>query len=69
MASVKRYNIFCQKCQHNFPVFASVYHTIDVDKWVKEKADSHDCKSYADALAKARAPRPINPIKLSKKKA
>ena len=69
MASVKKYTIYCSKCQQNFSVFASVYHTIDVDKWIREKADNHDCKAYADALAKARAPRPINPIKLSKKKA
>jgi len=31
MATVKRYNIFCPKCQHKFPIFASLHHTIDVD--------------------------------------
>jgi hypothetical protein len=67
MATVKRYQINCSKCHHNFPVFAALYHTIDVDAWMKEKAESHDCKAYADALAKAREPRPINPIKASKK--
>jgi hypothetical protein len=69
MASVKKYNVFCSKCQQSFPIFASVYHTIDVDKWLREKSDSHDCKAYSDAMAKARAPRNLNPIKASKKKA
>lgn len=69
MASVKKYNIFCARCQQSFPIFASVYHTIEVDKWLKEKSDTHDCKAYADAMAKARAPRNLNPIKASKKKA
>jgi hypothetical protein len=67
MATVKRYNIFCPKCQHKFPVFASIHHTIDIDGWVKEKSDTHDCKAYADQLAKERAPRALNPIKASKK--
>lgn len=67
MATVKRYNIHCPKCQHNFPIFASLHHTIDVDGWIKEKSDTHDCKVYADQLAKERAPRNLNPIKASKK--
>ena len=67
MATVKRYQILCQKCQHNFPVFAALYHNVDVDGWIKEKAENHDCKAYADHLAKAREPRNLNPIKASKK--
>jgi hypothetical protein len=38
MATVKRYQINCSKCHHNFPVFAALYHTIDVEAWMKEKA-------------------------------
>ena len=67
MATVKRYSIYCQKCQHKFSVFAMLPHTVEVEGWVKEKSDNHDCKAYADQLAKARAPRPVNPIKASKK--
>lgn len=67
MATVKRYQILCPKCHHHFPVFAALYHTVDVDSWMKEKAEGHDCKTYADMLAKAREPRPINPLKASKK--
>jgi hypothetical protein len=67
MATVKRYKIYCPKCHHHFPVFAALYHTIDADKWMKEKADAHDCKTYADQLAKAQAPKHVNPIKASKK--
>jgi hypothetical protein len=36
---------------------------------MRDKEQNCDCKAISDALAKARAPRPINPIKLSKKKA
>lgn len=67
MATVKRYLIHCPKCNHDFSVFASLFHTIDFDSWVKDKATNHDCKAYADQLAKERAPRPINPLKASKK--
>jgi hypothetical protein len=67
MATVKKYVIHCQKCDHDFPVFASLYHSINPDAWMKDKADNHDCKAYADQLAKERAPRPINPLKASKK--
>ena len=67
MATVKRYQILCPKCHHNFPVFAALYHTIDVDQWLKERGDSHDCKAYADAMSKSREPRLLNPIKASKK--
>ena len=67
MATVKRYGIFCQKCNHNFSVFAMLPHTVDVSAWMKDKADNHDCKTYADQLAKERAPRALNPIKASKK--
>ena len=67
MATVKRYNIFCQKCNQKFPVFASLHHSIDVDGWLKDKAEGHDCKAYADQLTKERAPRPVNPLKASKK--
>src|SRR5262245_1387450 len=67
MATVKRYLIFCSKCNHKFPIFASLPHTIDVNTWIKEKSDTHDCKAYNDQLAKERAPRPINPLKASKK--
>ena len=67
MATVKRYLIFCQKCNHEFPVFASLPHTLEVNDWMKEKAETHDCKAYADQLIKERAPRPINPLKASKK--
>jgi hypothetical protein len=67
MATVKRYTIYCQKCQHKFPVFAMLPHTIDLDDWLKEKADNHDCKSFLAQLAKEQAPRPINPLKASKK--
>ena len=67
MATVKRYSIFCQKCNHKFPVFAMVPHTVDVNTWMKDKADNHDCKAYADQMAKERAPRPVNPLKASKK--
>ncbi len=67
MASVKRYRIYCHKCSHYFAVFAALYHTVDVAKWMKEKAETHDCKAHAEALAKAREPRPINPLKASKK--
>jgi len=42
-------------------------HTVDVNTWMKDKADNHDCKAYADQMAKERAPRPINPLKASKK--
>ena len=38
-----------------------------IDAWLKEKADNHDCKAFADQLARERAPRPINPLKDSKK--
>ena len=65
MATVKRYNIFCPKCQLTFPVFASLHHSIDVDGWIKDKSQNHDCKAYADQLAKERAPRALNPIGLS----
>lgn len=67
MATVKRYQILCAKCHHHFPVFAALSHSVSLDEWTKEKSENHDCKAYADALAKARAPRPINPIKASKK--
>lgn len=67
MATVKRYQIHCPKCNHNFPVFAALYYTVDVDKWIQEKSDTHDCKAYSDQLEKARAPRALNPIKASKK--
>jgi hypothetical protein len=67
MATVKRYSIFCSKCNHKFPIFATLHHSIDVDAWIQEKAANHDCKAYADQLAKERAPRAINPIKASKK--
>ncbi len=67
MATVKRYHIICPKCHHNFPVFAALYHTIDVDQWLRERGDAHDCKAYADIIAKAREPRLLNPIKASKK--
>ncbi|MGH9839179.1 MAG: hypothetical protein ACREEM_10375 [Blastocatellia bacterium] len=69
MATVKRYLIFCPKCNHKFPVFATLPHTLDVDAWTKEKSDTHDCKAYADQLAKERTPRPVNPLKASKKSA
>ncbi|MBK6796563.1 MAG: hypothetical protein IPG76_07170 [Acidobacteria bacterium] len=69
MATVKRFSIFCPKCHHRFSLFAMLHHNIDVDAWVKEKADNHDCKAYADQMAKERAPRPVNPIKASKKSA
>jgi len=42
-------------------------HTVDVNTWMKDKGDNHDCKAYADQMAKERAPRPINPLKASKK--
>ena len=67
MASVKRYRVFCQRCHHHFAIFAALYHTINVAAWTKEKADSHDCKAHAEMLAKARLPRPVNPLKASKK--
>jgi len=67
MATVKRYSIYCQKCHHKFPIFAVLPHTIVIDAWIKEKAENHDCKTFADQLAKERAPRPINPLKASKK--
>jgi len=67
MASSKRYQIFCHKCNQYFAVFAALYHTVNAAQWMKEKADAHDCKAHADALAKARDPRPVNPIKASKK--
>jgi hypothetical protein len=67
MATVKRYRILCPKCNHHFAVFAALYHTINAAEWMKEKADTHDCKAHADAMAKARAPRNVNPIKASKK--
>jgi hypothetical protein len=67
MATVKRYLIHCPKCNHDFPVFASLFHSIDVNVWMKDKSDNHDCKAYADQLAKERAPRALNPIKASKK--
>jgi hypothetical protein len=67
MATVKRYQILCGKCHHHFPVFAALSHTVSVDTWAKEKSESHDCKAYADMIAKARIPKNVNPIKLSKK--
>jgi len=67
MATVKRYSVYCQKCNEKFPVFAMLPHTVDVNKWMKDKSDNHDCKAYADQLAKERTPRPINPLKASKK--
>jgi hypothetical protein len=67
MATVKRYSIFCAKCNHKFPVFAMLPHTVEVNTWMKDKADNHDCKAYADQMAKERTPRPINPLKASKK--
>jgi hypothetical protein len=67
MATVKRYRVFCHKCRHHFAVFAALFHTISAEQWMKEKADNHDCKAHAEALAKARAPRPVNPLKASKK--
>lgn len=69
MATVKRFLIFCPKCNQKFPVFAALPHTVNVDAWTKEKSDTHDCKAYADQLAKERAPRPVNPLKASKKSA
>jgi hypothetical protein len=42
-------------------------HTVDVNTWMKDKGDNHDCKAYADQMAKERTPRPINPLKASKK--
>ena len=67
MATVKRYSIFCAKCNQKFPVFAMLPHTVDVNDWTKDKSDNHDCKAYADQMAKERTPRPINPLKASKK--
>jgi hypothetical protein len=67
MATVKRYSVFCQKCNQKFPIFAMLPHTVNVNNWMKDKADNHDCKAYADQLAKERAPRPINPLKAPKK--
>ena len=67
MATVKRYRIHCPKCNQQFAVFAVLYHTVDAEQWMKEKAETHDCKAYAEAMRKAREPRPVNPIKASKK--
>ena len=67
MSSAKRYRILCHKCHHYFAIFAAVHHTIDIAQWMKEKAQSHDCKAHAEILAKAREPRPVNPLKASKK--
>ena len=67
MATVKRYSIFCPKCNHKFPVFAMLPHTVDVNTWMKDKGDNHDCKAYADQMANERTPRPINSLKASKK--
>ena len=67
MASIKRYQIFCHKCRHHFAVFAAVYHTVNVAQWLKEKSEAHDCKAHTEMLAKAREPRPVNPLKASKK--
>jgi len=67
MATAKRYSILCPKCHNHFPVFAALYHTIDIDQWVREKADAHDCKAFADMKAKAQEPKNTNPIKASKK--
>ena len=41
--------------------------TINAEQWMQEKADNHDCKAHAEAVAKARAPRLVNPLKASKK--
>lgn len=67
MATVKRYHILCPKCHRSFPVFAALYSTIDADQWLRDRAESHDCKAYADSVAKAREPKHVNPIKASKK--
>lgn len=67
MATVKKYVIHCDKCTQDFPVFASLYHNINPETWMKDKAANHDCKAYADQLAKERAPKALNPIKASKK--
>ena len=67
MATVKRYRIYCSKCSQHFAVFAALFHTIDAEAWMKEKAENHDCKAHAEAMAKARSPRALNPIKASKK--
>lgn len=67
MATVKKYTVFCQKCHQKYPIFASLHHSISVDGWLKDKAENHDCKAYADQLAKERSPRPVNPLKASKK--
>ena len=67
MATVKKYLIHCSKCTQDFSVFASLYHSINPDTWMKDKADNHDCKAYSDQVAKERAPKMLNPIKASKK--
>ncbi|MDX2033764.1 MAG: hypothetical protein SF339_24020 [Blastocatellia bacterium] len=69
MATVKKYKVICRNCTEalSYYVFASLYHTIDARQWLEEKTQNCDCKAILDQQAKDRAPRPLNPIKASKK--
>ena len=44
-----------------------LFRKADIDQWIREKADAHDCKAFADMKAKAQEPKNTNPIKASKK--
>ena len=69
MAVVKKYKVICRNCTEalSYYVFASLYHTINVKAWLNEKSANCDCKGILDQQSKDGAPRPVNPIKASKK--
>lgn len=69
MPSVKKYKVSCRNCADSvsYYVFASLYHTVNVSQWLEDKALNCDCKAILDQQAKDRAPRPVNPLKASKK--
>lgn len=67
MPAFKKYRIHVPKCNDHMVVFAVLPHTVDVDQWMKKKADDCDCAALAAEKAKAREQKTINPIKASKK--
>ncbi len=69
MATVKKYKVICRNCAEavTYYVFALLPHTVDKQKWMDDKMSNCDCKAILDQQAKDRAPRPINPLKASKK--
>jgi hypothetical protein len=51
MASVKRYQVYCSKCQHQLLLPPFIIPSMSPTG--SREADNHDCKAHGDAVAKA----------------